>query len=105
MGYFNDQSLSDFGTIGDYHNDRMLDARDTGLSTFVARRDPSLPQPTRPSTADLLAAAAITVVPHNRVWRVLLDGREVCWMLTQDEAETVGYELACELIAEGLIDV
>jgi hypothetical protein len=59
----------------------------------------------RPPLVDLLAAAAVTVEAYRRIWRVLLEGREVCWMLTQDEAEQTAYELATELIAEGLIDV
>jgi hypothetical protein len=59
--------------------------------------------PPRPTTTAMLAAAAVTVEPHKRIWRVLLDGREVCWMLTQDEAEQTAYELATELIAEGLV--
>jgi hypothetical protein len=57
----------------------------------------------RPTTAALLAAAGVTVEAYRRIWRVLLDGREVCWMLTQDEAEQTAYELATELIAEGLV--
>lgn len=61
--------------------------------------------PPRPTTAAMLAAAAVTIEPFKRIWRVLLDGREVCWMLTQDEAEQTAYELATELIAEGLVDV
>lgn len=57
----------------------------------------------RPSIAAMLAAAGISVEPQGRIWTVLSDGMPVCWMHSQDEAETVAYEMAAELIGAGLV--
>jgi hypothetical protein len=59
--------------------------------------------PPRPSTPDFLAAAGISVASTGRIWTILSDGREVCWMHSADEAELTAYELATEIIASGLV--
>lgn len=61
-----------------------------------------LTQP-RPTTAALLAAAGISVQRSGRIWTVLMDGKPVCWMATEQEAEQMAYELAMAMMAEGLV--
>lgn len=50
----------------------------------------------------ILADAGIAVQPVGRVYHVMSDGLTIAWAFNSDEAETIAYELATALIAEGL---
>lgn len=54
-------------------------------------------------TDPILTAAGLSVVPERRVWAVQSNGQSFAWCGTEEEANTLAWELAAEMIADGLV--